>query len=710
MALNGILASALTSLQTNSAALRVVSHNVSNVNTPNYARRIVDLATLGAAGTPVGVTVEDIQRASDQFLTQETLGATSSAALYDSQASTFDQINAMLGSPGDGSALTSRLSAVFATLGQAQLSPTTASSQNTVVNSMRSLASSISSLSDQLGTVANQIDSQLSTSVDTANTLVKQIYDYNILIKNARLQGNTDTTYLDQRDSALYQLAQQMDIRTTTMSDGSMMVSTQDGVSLVSDSYAKLSYSVGHNGAYQPVVAQDINPATGMAIGAQQNLDSHLGSGTIRGLIDMRDSTLSDLRNELGAFAQSVAVAFNREHNANSAYPPPTTMTGRETGLLSSDSLNFSGATTIALTDANGVQQHRIDVTFTNGTGGSFSVDGGGPIGFSNSIGDFTTQLDAALNPLGGSATFANGTMKISGGTSGVVVSDTDAANPSSRAGTAFSQFFGLNDLFTSSVPSILNTGISAGDATGLASDGDISLVLKGPHGEVAKTVNVTINAGMTFNQAISAINSSLFGYAQLNFNGDGSISTTVNNNYNGYSLQVTGDTTARGTTGVGLTELFGIGVNQIRDQASGFSLTPAIATNPSLISFAKPDFSTTQLVSAGDSTGLLALQGLATSKEVVAKAGSLAAQVTTLGDYGSAFYQDIATKSAAADANKTTQDDRLTEAKTRLDNQTGVSLDEELSHMMVYQQAYSAGARMLTMVGELYDTLLKIV
>ena len=295
-------------------------------------------------------------------------------------------------------------------------------------------------------------------------------------------------------------------------------------------------------------------------------------------------------------------------------------------------------------------------------------------------------------------------------GTSGLVVSDTDTANPSSRAGTAFSQFFGLNDLFTSSVPSILKTGLSSTDATGLAADGEISLVLKGPHGEVAKTANVTITAGMTFDQAITAINGAMAGYAGLSFNGDGSVSTTVSNNYRGYSLQVTGDTTARGTTGVSLTELFGVGVNQIRDQASGFSLTPGIAANPALISFAKPDFSTTQLVSAGDSTGLLALQGLATSKEVVAKAGSLSAQVTSLGDYGAAFYQDVATKSAAAVANKTTQDDRLTEAKTRLDNQTGVSLDEELSHMMVYQQSYSAGARMLTMVGELYDTLLKIV
>jgi flagellar hook-associated protein 1 FlgK len=707
LALNGILSSALTTLQTNTSALRVVSHNIANVNTANYARREVNFGTLGAAGLPVGVTIDDIQRASDKFLTQETLGATSSAAMYDSQASAFDQINALLGSPGDGTALTSKLSNINSALGQAALAPTTASSQNSVVSSMRSLASTISTLSDSLGSIATQTDSQISTSVDTCNSAIKQIYDYNVLIKSAKLQGNTDTTYLDQRDSALYTLAQQIDVRVANQSDGSMLVTTQDGVSLVSDSYAQLSYTGGQNGNYSPVMVQSIAPATGAAIGAAQTLDQHLGGGTIRGLIDMRDSTLSNLRNELGAFAQGVAVAFNREHNANSAFPPPDTLSGRQTGLLSGDALNFSGKTTIGLTDSTGTLQHKVDIDFS---AQSLSVDGVGVGSFSNTIGDFTNNLNGVLSSLGGSASFAGGEMTLSGGTSGLVVSDTDSANPSSRAGTAFSQFFGLNDLFTSSVPSILNTGASSSDDAGLTASGDITFVLKGPNGEVAKTTTATITPGMTFDQAIDTINTSLTGYAKLTFNTDGSVSTALNSNYKNYSLQVTGDTTARGTTGVSLTELFGIGDNQMRNQAAGFSLTSTIAGDTSQIALARPDFSGVQVVGSGDSSGLLALQSLSTTKEVVSKAGNLASQVTTLGDYASAFYQDIATQSATATASKTTQDDRLTEAKQRLDNETGVSLDEELSNMIIYQQSYSAGARLLTMVGDLYDTLLKVV
>ncbi len=707
MALNGILTSALTTLQTNSAALRVVSQNVANVNTPNYSRRVVDLGTLGSAGEPNGVTIDDIRRIADQFLTAEALSATSSATQYNSQATTFNQINALLGSPGDGNALTSKLSAVFSALGQAALSPSSPSSQNNVVGKLKTLASSISSLSNSLGNVGTQIDSQIATSATTANSLIKQIYDFNNLIKFAKLHGTTDTTYLDERDKALKALSQQMDLRTTPQNDGTILVTTGDGLSLVSDSYAQISYTPGQNGVYNSIVVQDTNPSTGQPIGSANTLDSHLASGQIRGLLDMRDGTLAGLRNELGAFAQSVAVAFNREHNASSAYPPPTLMSGRDTGLLTSDSLNFTGKTTIALTNSSGVLQHTVDVNFTAGT---VSVDGGAATSFTNTVGDFTAKLNTALGTVGGSASFANGQLAVSGGSSGVVISDRDTANPSSRAGTAFSQFFGLNDLFTSSASSILKTGMSGGDALGLAADGTINMVVKGPNGQVAKTASVTITAGMTVTQAISALNSSLTGYASVTLNSDGSVTTAPSNSYPGYNVQVTGDTTARGTTGVSVSQLFGIGADQMRNQAAGFSLVPAIMNNTTLIATARPDFTTNQIVGAGDSNGLLAMQNLSTSRETVSKAGNLGAQVTTLNDYAAAFYQDIATQSAAAANNETTQNDRLSEAQTRLNNATGVNLDEELSNLVIYQQAYSAGARMLTMVGNLYDTLLKVM
>ncbi len=709
MSLNGIMSTALSSLQTNTSALKVVSQNISNLNTDNYARRQVNLAVQGSDGIASGVTIEDVTRVTDQYLTQENLSATSSSAQYDTMSSVFDQINTLLGSPGDGNSLSSKLSDVSTKLGAAQLSTNSSSSQAAVVNSMKSLASSISNMSTQLDSLSSQTDQQLSTSVTDASTLIKQIYNYNQLIKSSYLQGDTDTTYLDQRDTALNSLAKEMDIRVIEQSDNTIQVTTQDGISLVgSASYSSLSYTTGGDNVYGTITAQDTNGTTGDAIGTSLSLDSHLTGGTMRGLIDMRDSTIASVKNELGSLAKGIANAYNEVHNESSSYPPPSTLTGHNTGLLASDSLNFTGASSIALTDASGVQQHMVDIDFDAGT---ISVDGSSTSSFSNSIGSFTSALNDALSSEGGTADFTDGVLTVDGGSNRVVVGDPDSTNASSRSGTSFSQFFGLNDLFTTSVPSISNTGMVSSDALGLTDDGAMKFVVKNADGSVATTANVAITSTMTVDDAISAINTSLSGYATVKLDDSGALKTTMDKNYSDYSLQVTDDTTLRGSTGVSVSALFGLGSNTVSMVASGFKVNSAIVSDSSRIAFAQPDLSSTatQTVGSGDSNGLLALQALETTQFSFDKVGNLGAQTTSLQNYSAAFYQDIATQSSSATTNKTTQDDRLTEAQSRLTNNSGVNLDEELSNMIIYQKAYSAGARVLSTVTQLYDTLLNI-
>ena len=182
----------------------------------------------------------------------------------------------------------------------------------------------------------------------------------------------------------------------------------------------------------------------------------------------MRDQVLGGLSQTLGNLAQHDAQAFNAQANANAAYPPPTSLTGRQTGLLSADALNFTGKTTIAVANSSGKLVSRIDVDFGAGT---LSVDGGASGSLGTTVGSFTTALNTALGA-NGSASFSNGQLSISAtGSNGMVVQD-DAATPSSRGGTGFSQFFGLNDVFQSQRALDPATGLSAADASGLAAGG----------------------------------------------------------------------------------------------------------------------------------------------------------------------------------------------------------------------------------------------
>jgi flagellar hook-associated protein 1 len=271
-----------------------------------------------------------------------------------------------------------------------------------------------------------------------------------------------------------------------------------------------------------------------------------------------------------------------------------------------------------------------------------------------------------------------------------------------------------LNDIFKTSAPSILSTGLSASDAGGFAAGGTMSFTLKGPNGEVGPQASVTLSAGMTIGNIVSALNTSFGSAATVSLASDGSLSVTPSAGNAGYQLQVNTDTTQRGTTGVSFTELFGLGTNTAAALTSNFSVDPAISASPSRLALAQGSIGAStvagdNIVGAGDNRGILALQNLQNSNQSFAGAGALNAQSATLNAYADSFYQDAATRGSTAQTNATTQSDRLSEAQSRKQSNSGVNLDEELTNMMTYQQAYSAGARMLTIVGQLYDTLLQI-
>jgi flagellar hook-associated protein 1 FlgK len=263
-------------------------------------------------------------------------------------------------------------------------------------------------------------------------------------------------------------------------------------------------------------------------------------------------------------------------------------------------------------------------------------------------------------------------------------------------------------------MPSVTTTGLSAGDSSGLPAGGVIALSLKGPDGDIVKNVSVTTTAGQTIGNVVTALNTAMGGAATFTLNTDGSISTATSALYPGYSLNVTGDTTQRGTTGMSFTQIFGMGANAQGSQAIGFNLTSAVANNPARVGFASPAITPTSvagdtIVSAGDNAGAIALQNLITKSQSFKAAGGIAAQTASLSDYAATFYQNLSTQSNTVTANQTTQDDRLTEANSRVASNSGVNLDEELTSLSSYQQAYAAGARILTVVDSLYQTLLQI-
>jgi flagellar hook-associated protein 1 FlgK len=652
-----------------------------------------------------GVQLSDIQRIVNAYLDTEVTNANGNAGRYDVQSTIMDQLNAALGEPGDGTSIGSRLDAVYSALGQASLDPSSLANRLGALSSFDSLAQEISGLAGSVSDMRTGADQQIAAVVSQANSLIQGISALNPQIQHALIAGDTGTGLLDQRDALVSQLSSLIGIRTMTQPDGRLFISTTNGVQLVSDDYAVLNYQPSAGPSFKPITAQIMGRISGQPVGSPQVLDPHVSTGELRGLLDMRDGTLASVGQELGSLAQTLANSFNAVHNANAAVPPPTALTGRDTGLLGTDALNFTGQTTIAITDASGTDQHDVAVDFDSGT---LSVDGGPAASIGGTIDSFVTALNTALGG-NGSADFTDGVLNLSAtGGNGLVIGD-NASNPTSRGGVAFSQFFGLNDLFTATGNSIVTTGLSASDSHGLAPGGSIGLVLKGPNGERVGETNVAVT-GSTIGDMITALNGAMAGKATFALDANGQMQVTPAALYSNYQLEVTQDTTLRGTTAESFTSLFGLGVGQSMAMAQNFSLAPDLIDAPQRLALAQPAIGASSVVTSGDNRGLLALQDVMNQAQNFPASGSMPARSVTLSDFASAFYQDAASRGSSIDAAKSAGDTRLQLAQQSQSQKEGVNLDEELEKMMSLQQAYNAGARLLTVAQQLYDALLQVV
>src|SRR6185437_10757918 len=238
VSLNGITVSALSALQTNQSALGVVSNNIANLNTPGYARRVVNEQALSSNGQLMGVDIASVQRVVNQFLTQENLTAKGTSSQYNTEAQLFSQLNGLLGGPGDNQSLATGLTNLQAALATA--------SQTGVASALSGLAHTIANASNTITSLQGQIDQQVVSAVPSVNNLIKQVYDLNQQIMGSNASGGDgSSTLFDQRDSVLQSLGQMIGINVTPQANGSVFVSTSDGVNLISNTYATLSYSGG---------------------------------------------------------------------------------------------------------------------------------------------------------------------------------------------------------------------------------------------------------------------------------------------------------------------------------------------------------------------------------------------------------------------------------------------------------------------------------
>ncbi|MDL2336745.1 MAG: flagellar hook-associated protein FlgK [Pseudomonadota bacterium] len=659
------------------AQLQTTSNNISNVNTPGYSRQQAELESAGGQYTGAGffgkgVNVATVSRAHDDFLTREAALSRSLAASDSARSDQLMQLEKVFGVGESG--LGYAAGQFFNSFADVATKPQDSSARQVVLSRAGELASRFSTSAQQIDDLQSGVTQDLRASVSAVNDLTQQIASLNQRISDVRGLGQPPNDLLDQRELAINNLSEYVQVTTIGAEDGTLSVFMGGGQAIVLGAQTT------------PLVAMaDPYDLTRVAIGVtgpggnRQLPTSLLSAGSISGLVRFQNGDLTDARNLLGQMALSIGQQVNEQQGlgldllgqtgaamfrfgTTSGLPVVAARAWTANAGTGSVSLTLQAPATLAAAQVSGVQASDYELT-ADGLGGF----------------QLTRLSGGAPDPLFTPVAVVNGDVvdgfKIS-------VTGTPAANdrfllqPAGSAARDIRRDMSNPKLIAAASPlsatvSTLNNGTGAvaaltAESTASASNPNLPAALK---------FQVTATPGQ-------------YTYTWTDGAGTSTPATWVP----GQPIDYPGTTA---TNGFQVT-ITGVPV------AADASVTPAVVSDS--FTFGRNNYT------LADNTNVNAMLSLRDSPMVgsIWSGGSLQPG-SSLTDAYANILADVGVRVQSAKAAAVQSGTVAKQAEQNRSAKSGVNLDEEAARLIQYQQTYQAAAKMLQVAQSIFDELLRV-
>jgi flagellar hook-associated protein 1 len=419
MSLGSALATAMSGLRANQAALSIVSSNIANVQTPGYVAQSVNQIEVTSGDTGSSVMVTGVNRQLNQFVQSQLRTETSGGAYADQIASVLTQLQSVYGTPGDAGSLEAAYSNFTTALQSLSTTSGSSSSQISAVTAAQNLAQQLNATTQGIQTLRTNAEQDLSISVGQANAAMAQIAKLNTQLQGMNPTDPTAATLMDQRDQSIDQLSHLMDIRVSSTGNNQTTIYTTNGVELVGAQASTLSFN--SQGTLNANSQWTNNPATSsagtitikLANGASIDLvaNNSISSGQIAADLTLRDKTLVQAQTQVDQLAASMASALSDKTTAGTAAPaalaPKAGFDVDLSNVLPGNSVNLT------YTDAATNTKHQVTIVRVDDpTALPLSNAGGNPnnpiigVNFTGGMASVVSQLNTALG--GANLQFSN--------------------------------------------------------------------------------------------------------------------------------------------------------------------------------------------------------------------------------------------------------------------------------------------------------------
>ena len=685
MSLNIALLNAISALQTNTRALDVTAQNVANVNTEGYSRKTVQQQAVTVGGQGAGVEIASISRIANVFLTKEL--RTSISQLADSRVrdDLYVRMQDMFGSLNSDSSLgtaINNLAVVFQALSD---SPEDVALRTELVEKAKLLTQQVNGAASDIENFRLEVDREIALAVAEINTQLTEIQELNLRIaENQTLQVGT-AELKDQRDIALNKIAAEMDIKTFERSNGEVVVFTSAGRMLI-DGTAQL---LTHEGAtaFDPAITWAGGSINGITL-AGADITTEITSGRIAGLIELRDQILPNLHSQIQELATTLHDEINLIHNQGSGFPGQTSITGTRT-IATTDTPVWTGTVRLAVLDSAGTVVEFQDLNLAGMT----------------TIGDLVGAINGTFTPPTTASISANGQFSITtASTNRLALNEMTSAVTVGNRTMGLSAFLGLNDFFTNgSEYDDYKTAYQTSATAPLGLGG--TLTFEGAFGPVP----VVYGAGDSITDIAATINGNGALTAQ-------NITASIVADGSGYRLRIV-DSDGNNFFLSDSSTL--INALDIKPRDTGITRQLAvrseIISNPTLLARGTLSSSGTLAIgdiglNFGDKTTAQNLANRFNDKIDFNSTGLLAASKSTIAQFATQILSLNATQANVASSKLGSREILFENLRARIGSIAGVNLDEEMTRMIILENAYAAAARVISVTQSMFDLLEDLV
>ncbi|MCS3727170.1 flagellar hook-associated protein FlgK [Bradyrhizobium betae] len=315
MSLTAALDSARASLMASGIQSSTISRNIAGASAAGYSRKIAVLDNLPGAG----VYVAAIQRAASSGLYDNVLIATSASAKQNAILSGLQTISAStVDDPEAGQSPTAQLNKLKQALQQYANAPDNTTLAQAAVTSAKDMATALNQATKTVQTVREGADADMATSVANINQLLTQFDKVNTAIVKGTITGDDVTDYLDQRDTIVSKLSQEVGVSMTLRANGDAALYTDSGVVLFDKQARSVSFAATN--IYSPgttgnAVYIDGVPVTGA------NSVMPIKTGKLAGLSQLRDNATVTYQSQLDEIARGLVETFKEVDQTAAALP-----------------------------------------------------------------------------------------------------------------------------------------------------------------------------------------------------------------------------------------------------------------------------------------------------------------------------------------------------------------------------------------------------